>query len=76
MADRSDQKHQKFRELAEKRANKAIDAILLIGNLSNRQLYVYEDDEVKRIVKALKEAIGEVEAKFKSPHGKSNRFKL
>ena len=34
-------KHEKFRELAVKRTNNAIEAILRIGNLSNRQQYEF-----------------------------------
>ena len=41
-------KHVKFRELAESRTNKALDAIARIGNLSNRSLYEWEDAEVRK----------------------------
>jgi len=72
-----DQKHAKFRELAEKRTNKALEAIRLIGNLSNRQTYVYEDAEVRKIVKALRDAVGEVEARFGKSSGRGGgEFKL
>ena len=70
-------KHQKFRELAESRTNKAIEAILRIGNLSNRQIYSFEDQEVRKIIRALKDAITQVEGRFQSPRGKSGAgFKL
>ncbi len=70
-------KHEKFRELAEGRTNKALDAIGRIGNLSNRSLYEWEDSEVRKIVKALKDAVSEVEARFASPKGKAGaRFRL
>jgi len=70
-------KHAKFRELAEKRTNKALDSIRLIGNLSNRQTYVFEEVEVRKIVKALKEAVAEVETRFSKTSGRSGgEFKL
>lgn len=70
-------KREKFRKLAEARTNKAIAAILRIGNLSNRQLYEWEDQELKKILKALKDAVCDVENRFSAPHGKSeNLFKL
>lgn len=70
-------KHEKFRELAEGRVNKALDAINRVGNLSNRQLYEWEDAEVKKILRALKNSVNEVETKFTSPKGKSDaKFKL
>ena len=70
-------KRKKFRELAENRTNRALEAIGRIGNLSNRQLYKWEDGEVRRIVMALKKAVSEVEGRFASPEGKANaKFKL
>jgi hypothetical protein len=74
---KTEEKRRKFRELAESRTNKAIDAILRIGNLSNRQIYEFEDSEVRKIVRALKDAIASVEGRFDSPRGKSGGgFKL
>jgi hypothetical protein len=73
----SNSKREKFRALAESRTNNALTAIGRIGNLSNRQLYEFDDAEVRKIMKALKEAIGEVEGRFASPKGKAeSRFKL
>lgn len=69
-------KHAKFRELAEKRTNKALEAVRLIGNLSNRQTYVYEDAEVRKIIKALRDAVSEVEARFGKAAGRGGEFKL
>lgn len=70
-------KRQKFRELAENRTNRALDAIRRIGNLSNTQLYEWEDAELKKMVRALKDAVGEVEERFAAPKGrKDGKFKL
>jgi hypothetical protein len=70
-------KREKFRALAESRTNNALTAIARIGNLSNRQLYEFEDAEIKKVVRALREAITDVENRFASPRGKSDsRFKL
>lgn len=66
-------KHRKFRELAEKRTNNAIEAIRRIGNLSNRQLYEYEASEVKKILKALRDSVSEVETRFASPQGRGKK---
>jgi hypothetical protein len=67
------EKSQKFRQLAEKRANNAIEAILRIGKLSNRQLYEYDESDVKKIVKALRDSVSEVEDRFSSPQGRGRR---
>jgi hypothetical protein len=70
-------KRDKFRSLAEARTNKAIEAIQRIGNLSNRQIYDFEDAEVRKIIRALKDAAASVEARFESPRGKAGGgFKL
>jgi hypothetical protein len=70
-------KREKFRDLAEKRTNKALETIRLIGNLSNRQTYDYEEGEARKIVKALKDAVAEVEARFSKPPGKGGgEFRL
>jgi DNA replication protein DnaD len=70
-------KREKFRGLAEARTNKAIEAIGRIGNLSNRQIYEYEEAEVRKVIRALKEAVASVEARFESPRGKAGGgFKL
>lgn len=72
-----EKKHAKFRELAEKRTNKALETVRLIGNLSNRQTYVYEEAEVRKIVKALRDAVSEVESRFgKTPGRRGGEFKL
>ena len=70
-------KREKFRTLAENRTNNALVAIGRIANLSNRQIYEFEEGEVRKIVKVLKDAVSEVESRFASPRGKSEaKFKL
>jgi len=54
----------KFVELAEKRVNRALKDIKLIGNLSNRSNYSYEDKDAKAIIAALNKAVSEVKARF------------
>lgn len=56
----------KFKELAEKRVNRAIKDLTLIGNLANRSNYSYSDQDAKKILKALKDALDETRAKFES----------
>lgn len=74
---KSEQKRERFRALAESRTNKAIVAINRIGNLSNHQIYEYEESEVRKIIRALKDAVGSVEARFEAPRGReSGSFKL
>lgn len=70
-------KREKFRTLAEARTTKALEAIDRIGNLSNTQLYEWEDTELRKILKALREEIAKVEARFQAPNARRRSdFKL
>ena len=71
-------KREVFVKTAEVRVNRALKHIKIIGALNDKTLYVYSDDDVKKIVNALKNAVVEIEAKFKEPiviH-KKEEFKL
>ena len=71
------EKHKKFRDLAENRTSKALDAIGRIGNLSNSASYEWDEAEVRKIIKALKSAVASVEGRFGTPKGKAgSKFKL
>lgn len=54
----------KFVDLAEKRVRRALKDLKLIGNLSNRSNYSYTNEDVKKIVRALQNAVNEVKARF------------
>ena len=69
------EKKMKFRQLAEKRVSNALKQIQLIGNLANTRAYEYEEEEVRKIFKSLKEEISIAETKFKCK-GRNNDFKF
>lgn len=58
------EKRMKFVKLAEGRVQAALAAIRKIGNLSNRRSYEFNDADVKKIVRALKDGVAEIERKF------------
>lgn len=67
----------KFVDLAQKRVNKAIKMLDLIGNLSNRSNYSYTDEDVKKIIKVLTVKVKEVESRFDAHTGsKGEDFRL
>lgn len=71
------EKREKFVKLAEGRTRTALDAIRKIGNLSNRRAYEYDEHDVKKIIKALRDATGELERKFSpASASESDTFKL
>lgn len=62
-------KRTKFVKLAEARVNRAIQDIRLIGNLSNTSAYEYNEEDVKRIFRALQKATEAAKQKFGSGDG-------
>jgi len=73
----SGKSREKFIELAEKRVSRAIKDIRLIGNLSNRSNYSYTQEDVRKIVKALKDEVDGLKARFEATGSDSKPlFKL
>lgn len=71
------EKREKFIKLAEGRTQLALDGIRKIGNLSNKRAYEYSKDDIRKIIKALKDATSDLERKFgASNDDSSNKFKL
>ena len=70
-------KRQKFVDLAEARVNKALKDIQLIGNLSNRSAYEFEDADVRKIFGALQSGLNTAKARFSKESGESGgEFRL
>jgi len=57
-------KEQKFRALAEARLEKAVHSIELIAPLADKNRYTYNDEQVRYIIKTLKESVRDVENAF------------
>ncbi len=55
-----------FARLAEKRVNKTLKDIRLIGNLSNRTNYNYDAEQVEKIFQTLQTALAECEWRFEN----------
>ena len=68
-------KEEKFKRLANARANNAIKQLELIGNLSNSASYDYTDDEVRKIMGTLNQKVKEVNLRF-TKNSKKKVFKL
>ncbi|MFH0985555.1 MAG: hypothetical protein V1882_08470 [Candidatus Omnitrophota bacterium] len=66
----SETKEDKFKRLAGKRVNVALDKIRIIGNLASPQ-YAFNSEQIESIMTALKAAIAEIEVKFQKPLQKS-----
>ena len=70
-------RRERFIALAEARTDKAIKAIQLVGNLSNRSNYEYTDRDVAQILKALESEVRVLRARFAdSNSGRDSSFRL
>ena len=70
-------KRQNFVRLAEARVSRALDSIRVIGNLSNRSNYEYDDQDVKKIIKTLQDELIKVKMQLEAKSGMSKQqFKL
>lgn len=61
-----DTDREKFKRLAEQRVTKVLKQIKLVGNLSNRSNYAYDDKDVRKIHRAIKSALDDMKARFDS----------
>ena len=57
-------KRSKFVELANKRVNRAIKDLRLIGNLSNRAAYEFGEEDTRKIVKTLQKEVETLRQRF------------
>ena len=66
----------KFENLAEKRVNKAVQTISLIGKLSNTANYSFNEDHIKAMKRALINEVNITISKFETSLTKKNDFKF
>jgi len=71
----NESKGDKFVRVAENRTNKIIDMIRLLGNCSNKAVYDYSDEEVKKIFGAIENELKIAKGKFGN-FEKEDKFKL
>lgn len=70
-------RRERFVALAESRTDKALKAIRLLGNLSNKSNYDYTDEDVSQILKAIRAEVKALEARFSDAQsGGGTSFKL
>lgn len=66
-------KSAKFVELANKRVNRALKDMQLIGNLANRQNYDFSDEQAKIIIKVLQQEVEALKQSFQSADNVSRK---
>jgi hypothetical protein len=65
-----------FTKLAEDRMVKAINAITLIGNLSNKKNYKFTERDVEAMEAALQKTVKQTMLHFRSPRAERPTFRL
>jgi hypothetical protein len=65
-------KRAKFVELANKRVLKSIKDLKLVGNLANKANYDFNEEDAKKIVRALQREVDSVRARFADNGGAKN----
>lgn len=69
-------KREKFKKLAETRTNEVLKRLKILGNLSNKSVYNYEEKEINKIFNAIESKTKEMKAKFKFSNKDNTNFKL
>jgi len=64
-----------FRRVAEKRTERVLDSLRLLGQCSNRRSYEYSDEQVAKIFREIRIALRRAEQGFDS-NRKNTHFKL
>lgn len=76
-AESTNEKREKFKQLAESRTSNAIRAIRVIGKLGNKSHYDYTEQDVKKIVTALNREIEALKVRMGDKTGRDDvEFKL
>jgi hypothetical protein len=65
LAERDRVRRERFTRLAEARVTNVLRSIRILGNLSNTSNYSYDDLQVQRIFKEVRDQLEAVEQKFK-----------
>ena len=74
MVNNNETPEERFKRIATVRTNAVLDRLRILGNLSNRQMYSYSEEDINKIFSAINKQLREVRAKFNSQ--KQERFKL
>lgn len=69
------EKKERFVRIAEKRTNKILEQLRLLGNCSNKNNYEYTDEDIKKIFNVIENELKNTKIRFASKQSKE-KFKL
>ena len=74
MVNNNETPEERFKRIATVRTNAVLNRLRILGNLSNRQMYSYSEEDINKIFSAINKQLREVRVKFNSQ--KQEKFKL
>lgn len=73
----NESKREKFVRIAEKRTNKILDTLKLLGNCSNKNTYEYTKKDVDKIFNTIQTQLNDTKRRFtQSGSGNGDKFTL
>ena len=67
-------REKRFKRIAEKRTDRVLNDVRILGNCSNKSTYSYTEEEVNKIFRTIDEELKHAKAKFKT--SRSKKFTL
>jgi len=67
-------RNDRFRRLAEVRVNNVIDKLRILGQLGNRRVYEYSDEDVEKMFRAVERELKKARSQFARGKKDENRF--
>jgi hypothetical protein len=64
-SNKDDEKRKRFKRVAEKRTQKILNMLRLLGNCGNKNNYKYSEEDVKKIFSAIEKEVSKTKEKFK-----------
>ena len=72
-ASMNETRRQRFKRLATRRVNKALNQLRVLGNLANRSYYEYNEDDINKMFKTMDSQLKAVKGKF---HTRPKKFRM
>ena len=69
-------KNERFKRLAEKRTRKVLNEIRVLSNLSNKGLYEYAPEQLRKIFGTIRDSLTKAEGRFKGEQKRGTEFNL
>lgn len=76
MVKNNETKRDRFKRVAEKRTNKVLKMLKLLGNCSNKNNYDYTKGDVNKIINAIEEEVKALKYKFNDSSSGKDEFSL